>query len=193
MGFEYIDPQSEKALQKMIDGHLTNYVGEYTESILKYLVNCKYIQAVEIETGSGDNLFQDITVIQKGKSYFEMKSNYEASMERNRSVTNNIQTGNNSPVNTVIGNNNHTIQTVDYANNEQLNALSGFVTTLNTSTELSQEQKDDVLELIESIQETTKRGGKVKALLRAGKALLSGTVILADKWEQIQVFFSQVG
>ena len=93
MGFEYLDNESEKVLQKMIYGHIDE---EYPHSIVEHLVNCKYIQADELETGSGDNLFFNIIVVQKGKTYFEMKkktdeqqilrSNYNMSFEDRKSV-----------------------------------------------------------------------------------------------------------
>ena len=183
MSFEYLDNESEQFLTELLAQ--TEFPCTWNNYTIKNLIDNNYLIGSSQIHGSGVTCFiKDIH--QKGKSYFEMKEKHENNIERNRPVMNYIQTGDYSPVNSVIGNNNRTTQTVDYANNEQLKALEEFVVHLNTSTELSAEQKDEILEMIESIKETSKSGGKIKGFFIAVKTLLSGTATLAENWKSVK-------
>ena len=191
MGFEELDHESEELLLELTQPNISfpQFLTLENCEVWDNLFDCKYLKGKTKAFINGEKLVSLMGLEQKGKSYFEMKEKHEKNMERTRPVLNYINTGDYSPVNSVIGNSNNTTQTVDYANNDQLKALEEFVVQLNTSTELSPEQKEEILEMIESIKETSESGGKIKGFFIAIKTLLSGTTTLSDQWKSVKSRF----
>lgn len=189
MGFEYLDKESETVLNKYLNrNEISN------KFIAKDLINSGYLEGGATKP-FGQNMDIEVWVDRattKGKSYFEMKERYENQIEMSKSIQNiNIKADNQSPVNIALHGSTAT-QTVDYANNEQLEALSSLFEMVNSAKEFTDEEREEILELIEGAKNATKNKKKIllKTLMSAlGAALRKAPAFIITKWDEIQVMF----
>ncbi len=191
MGFEYLDSESEEFLSEVLNRKEFPLVSE--SIVIKSLIECKYLDGFMSKPyGQDGNVTCCVDrATQKGKSYFEMKEKYENQIKTSKSNITHITTGNNSPVNLAVDGSTST-QTVDYANNEEIKALSSFADMVNSVKDFTEEERAEILELIAGAKEATSSGKKtvLKIIMSGlGTALAKAPAFIIDKWDEIQQMF----
>ncbi len=189
MKFEYLSNASEEVLHKIINGKYHYEQNQHNNNIISDLVVKRKITAQKLSSANYIDKFFDILPNEDGNSYFEMKLKYEDILERTRPMI--INASNNSAVNITTGSGNAT-QTIDYANNEQLNALTNLASMVNSTSKFTDDEKTEIIELIEGAKEATTSNKKtmLKTLCTGISSVLTkAPAFILDKWEEIKTMF----
>ncbi len=192
MSFHEVSCDAEKLLQDIVSNQNdtgtelfdtlrwnSNYT--YTHSLLEELKDndlCK----IQSYIGGPDK----ITITGRGKDYFLKKEKYE---EERKIASININASENSPINLNTGNG-QAIQTVSIYTSEQRNAINEFREEVQSSA-LSQEEKAEVLELLDSMEELKAKNktSSFKALVNRVNDIVTTSNTLRAIWQGVVQLF----
>ncbi len=122
-----------------------------------------------------------------GNNYFKNKTRYEQQMQTS-SI--NVTASNNSPVNFNTGSG-QAIQNVSIYSTEQYNAMNEFKGAVADSTELTDKQREEILELLDSLEESKAKDRKFSfnALINKVSEIIITSKTLHAIWTDIVKLF----